>query len=87
MLGDQLMARGYKFNKLRKEFVSVLNNYKNEFERWVVPINIADWFRDIFDNSLHDPINHSSLDSNSNFVFSQPVPEHTTAKIQFYSQF
>ena len=87
MLGDQLMERGYKFSKLSKEFVGVLNNYKGEFERWVIPIDIVKWFQDIFDNSLHDPINHSSLNSDSNFDFSQPVPEHTSARIHFYSQF
>ena len=87
MLVDQLMGRGYEFSKLSREFVGVLNNYKGEFERWVIPIDIVKWFQDIFDNSLHDPINHSSLNTDSNFDFSQPVPEHTSARIHFYSQF
>ena len=87
LLGCQLMERGYEFGKLSREFVKVLNNYKSEFERWVVPIDLVKWFRDIFDNSLHDSFNHSSPVSDGTLNFSQPVPEHTTARMLFYSQF
>ena len=87
MLGEQLIERGYKFSKLSKEFVRVLGNYRGEFERWVIPVNMVKWFQDIFNNSLYDPINLNSPVSDLAFNFSQPAPEHTIARIHFYSQF
>ena len=87
MLGEQLIGRGYKFNKLSKEFVSVLNNYKGEFERWVIPLDIVKWFQDILHNSLLDPINQISQVSDVTNNLSQPVPEYTRARTHFFSQF
>ena len=33
---------------LEKEFYKAINKYAREFQKWAIPINLNNWFKDIF---------------------------------------
>ena len=83
ILGDILIKRGYKRDLLCKEFIGVINNYKEEFERWELPIDGIAWFNNILTNTINNqlPITIDSIDS-----FSQQLPDNIGHRVNFFSQ-
>ena len=47
-LGLVLKDRGYKLIRLEKEFCKAINKYAREFQKWAIPVNLNNWFKDIF---------------------------------------
>ena len=46
-LATQLTDRGYDPNKLSKQFVKVIGNYREEFTRFKLPQDLRKWFHEI----------------------------------------
>ena len=83
ILGEFLIKRSCKRDLLCREFVQVISNYREEFERWEIPLDGVVWFNDIFRNPLnnHLPLTNDRLDS-----FSQQLPDTIGHRINFFSQ-
>ena len=47
-LGLILKDRGYKFKRLEREFCKAINKYAREFQKWAIPDNLNNWFKNIF---------------------------------------
>ena len=66
-LGLILKDRGYKLIRLEKEFCKAINKYTREFQKWAIPLNLNNWFKEIFNEqtrtTTHQPVSMS---------FSQP---------------
>ena len=60
---DILVDRGYNRGLLRREFCKAVEKYMGEFQKWVLPVNLRDWFDTLSnlnsDLSLQDSINLS----------------------------
>ena len=82
-LGKSLEERGYKMDKLGKEFRQVVGNYRSEFERWDIPINSLSWFTAIFTNPSDIP---SPSRSTNITPFSQPTAINTGTRFVTLSQ-
>ena len=41
---DILVNRGYNRGLLRREFCKAVGKYMGEFQKWVLPVNLRDWF-------------------------------------------
>ena len=86
LLGDALMKRGYKVERLGKEFRRVLGTYRTEFERWDIPIDSQIWFNNIFSNP-QITISPDSTPHPFNLTpFSQPLPDNIGHRFNFLSQ-
>ena len=86
ILGDALLGRGYRLEGLLKEFARVVYNYKSEFERWDIPLDIGFWFRTIIHNPLTNNFTNSSLELNRITYFSQPLPDPIRGRNNYFSQ-
>ena len=74
--GEMLLARGYDFRGLRREFGRVLCKYRGEFEKWYVPLDIHGWFGLIFHptgSRVQDRVTGSGVDTGGFSAFSQRV--------------
>ena len=82
-LGKSLEERGYKMDKLGKEFRQVVSNYRSEFERWDIPINSLSWFTSIFANpsDIPPPSRLTNITP-----FSQPTTINTEIRFVTLSQ-
>ena len=86
LLGNTLINRGYRLDKLAKEFRLVVGNYRAEFERWSIPVNSQVWFRNIF-NTPTDNTSPVSTPPNSLIPsFSQPLPDIIPQRFTTLSQ-
>ena len=83
ILGEFLIKRGYRQDLLRREFILVTSNYRDEFERWEIPSDGVAWFNDILTNPLNNqlPLTIDRIDS-----FSQQLPDNIGHRTNFFSQ-
>ena len=84
-LGDVLISRGYDQAYLGREFEKVVGTYRQEFEKWKIPIDSKVWFTKI----LNPQIDNLTLDSHtppSIPIFSQPLPVTTSVRPNYLSQ-
>ena len=83
ILGEFLIKRGYRQDLLRREFILVTSNYRDEFERWEIPSDGVDWFNNILTNPLNNllPLTNDRIDS-----FSQQLPDNIGHRTNFFSQ-
>ena len=84
-LGDVLISRGYDKAYLGREFEKVVGTYRQEFEKWKIPIDSKVWFTKI----LNPQINNLTLDSHTPSsipIFSQPLPVTTSVRPNYLSQ-
>ena len=80
-LGLILKDRGYKLIQLKKEFCKAINKYIREFQKWAIPLNLNDWFKEIFNEQTRITTPRPALSS-----FSQPAVGLTTqGSIQIHS--
>ena len=86
LLGNVLLNRGYRQNRLAKEFSQVLGNYRSEFERWSIPTDSQIWFNDIFNNPQPNNLNNRSQDPTGILPFSQPLPDNIGPRFNTFSQ-
>ena len=86
ILGNILLKRNYSKVKLAREFRLVIGNYRAEFERWSIPIDIQSWFNDIFNNPQDNLSPDSALPNSMIPSFSQPIPENNTHRFTTLSQ-
>ena len=54
-LGFILKNRGYKLTRLEKEFCKAINKYVREFQKWAIPLDLNNWFRQIFNEQSQQP--------------------------------
>ena len=81
-LGSILKSRGYNLSQLRKEFCKAIIKYVREFQKWAIPFNLNNWFRQIFNEqpqqqgqvpmSLTQPSEDSSIQRGNHIHMSQP---------------
>ena len=56
-LGLILKNRGFDLSRLGKEFCKAINKYVREFQKWAIPPNLNNWFRNIFNGqNVFNPI-------------------------------
>ena len=82
----RVLKRNYSKIKLAREFRLVIGNYRAEFERWSIPIDIQSWFNDIFNNPQDNLSPDSALPNSMIPSFSQPIPENNTHRFTTLSQ-
>ena len=58
---DILVDRGYNKNLLRREFCKAVEKYMGEFQKWILPVNLRDWF-DTLSNINSDLSSQDSFD-------------------------
>ena len=76
ILGSALLDRGYKIHMLERQFCRVVDKYIKDFQKWIIPLDLRAWFKQIFSNqptgnipprpitmAFSQPLN--SLDNNS----------------------
>ena len=54
-LGLTLKNRGYKLTLLERQFCKAINKYVREFQKWAIPLNLNNWFRQIFNEQSQQP--------------------------------
>ena len=54
-LGLTLKNRGYKLTHLERQFCKAINKYVREFQKWAIPLNLNNWFRQIFNEQSQQP--------------------------------
>ena len=58
------MERGYDKNLLKREFCKAVEKYIGEFQKWILPVNLRDWFDTL-------SIANSDLSSQDSIILSQ----------------
>ena len=86
LLGNFLLRRGYRLDRLAREFRQVLGNYRSEFERWSIPTDSQIWFHNILNNTLSNNLPNRSLPLTGIQSFSQPLSENIGPRFNTYSQ-
>ena len=86
LLGDMLLERGYKKEKLGREFRQVIGMYRSEFERWSIPAESQLWFNNIFNYPLNDILTDRQIHHIGQTPFSQPPPDVVGPRFNFFSQ-
>ena len=50
LLGTALLERGYRIHVLERQFCRVIDKYIKEFQKWIIPLDLRAWFKQIFNN-------------------------------------
>lgn len=68
-LGNILKERGYLSHALERQFSKCIIKYMAEFQKWELPLNVKEWFGDIFNSQPTDLILPQVISDS----FSQPA--------------
>ena len=69
LLGTALLDRGYRIYLLERQFCRVIDKYIKEFQKWIIPLDLRAWFKQIFNNQPTGNIPPRPI----SMAFSQPL--------------